>query len=101
VGTDGAGPPAANYLGQNRPNPFGADTKIAYGLSGDADVSIRIYDVKGRLVRTVVNGRRTADHHSAVWDGRDDAGRMVSGGVYFYRITAGSFVETRKMVILR
>jgi len=101
VGTDGAGPPAANYLGQNRPNPFGTDTRIAYGLSGDADVSIRIYDVKGRLVRTVVNGRRTADHHSAVWDGRDDAGRMVSGGVYFYRITAGSFVQTRKMVILR
>jgi hypothetical protein len=95
------GVPAVSYLGQNRPNPFGAQTRIEYGLVEDGDVSITIYDVKGRLVRSLVNGTRAAKHHSVVWDGRDNTGRVVAGGIYFCRMEAGPFVQTKKLTVLR
>ena len=101
IGAGETGPPKVNFLNQNRPNPFGADTRIEFGLAQDADVSIRIYDVAGRLVRTLFDGRRAADRYSVSWDGRDNAGQLVSGGVYFYRIAAGPFVRTKKMTLLR
>ncbi len=101
VGVEETGPPKANFLEQNRPNPFGADTRIGFGLAHDADVSIRIYDVSGRLVRTLLDARRAADRYSVLWDGRDDAGRIVAGGIYFCRIAAGPFVQTKKMTLLR
>lgn len=101
VGAGDTGPPKVNFLHQNRPNPFGAGTRIAFGLTRDTDVTIHIYDVKGRLVKTLVDGRRAADRHTVVWNGRDNRGRLVSGGIYFYRIEAGEFVQTKKMTLLR
>jgi hypothetical protein len=101
VGAGEAGPPRVSYLSQSRPNPFGIDTRIEYGLAETVEVTIRVYDVAGRLVRTLVDARRAPDHYSVVWDGRDDGGRVVAGGVYFCRITAGAFEQTKKMTLLR
>ena len=64
-------------------------------------VRLKIFDVRGLLVRTLVDDVRPAGRHSAVWKGRDDAGRAVASGVYFYRISAGEYRATRRMVLLK
>lgn len=93
--------PAASYLAQNFPNPFNPTTKIAFGLSAPAHVSLRIYDAAGRLVRGLVESGRPAGNYSEFWDGKDGDGASVASGVYFYRLDAGSFTQTRKMILLR
>ena len=99
--TDTPKAPAASFLAQNFPNPFNPTTRISFGLAAPADVSLRIYDAAGRLVRTLVEGARPAGNYSELWDGRDSGGRAVASGIYFYRLTAGAFTETRKMALLR
>jgi len=74
---------------------------IAFGLSAPEHVSLRIYDAAGRLVRALVNEERRAGRYEETWDGLDSNGRAVASGIYFYRLSAGSFVETRKMALLR
>jgi flagellar hook assembly protein FlgD len=64
-------------------------------------VTLTVYDVSGRLVTTLVDETRGPGVHEVSWDGRDAARRQVSSGVYFYRIDAGSFVETKRMVLLK
>jgi hypothetical protein len=94
--------PSEFALHANVPNPFNPVTTIRYEIPvSGADVSITIYDVAGRLVRELVNGHRDAGTWSAQWNGDDDRGRRVASGVYFYRMRAGSFVETKKMVLLK
>jgi hypothetical protein len=94
--------PDAFALRANVPNPFNPITTIDYDVRrGGADVSITIYDVSGRLVRTLVRDHRAAGHYRTQWDGRDEAGRPVASGVYFYRMQAADFSETRKMVLLK
>jgi hypothetical protein len=93
--------PTITFLGQNHPNPFNPQTTISYGLAEAGDVTLRIYDAGGRLVRTLVDGAQSAGSKSAVWDGRDDAGRAVASGVYFYCLRADAFEQTRKMVFLK
>ena len=93
--------PLSQYLAQNYPNPFRSTTMIAYSLVGNAPVSIAIYDVRGALVRELVSGTLSAGRHRLVWDGRDGRGQRVGSGVYFCRLEAGEFIETRRMVILR
>jgi hypothetical protein len=93
--------PEASYLSQNYPNPFNPTTRIAFGLSAPAHVSLRIYDAAGRLVRALVNEERQAARYVETWDGRDSSGRAVASGIYFYRLTTGSFEETRKMALTR
>jgi len=93
--------PASSYLAQNFPNPFNPTTRIAFGLSAPASVSLRIYDAAGRLVRVLVDGSRPAGVYAELWDGRDSIGRAVASGIYFYRLQAGAFSETRKMALLR
>jgi hypothetical protein len=84
------------------PNPFNPTTTIRYDVAEEGvKVSIVIFDVTGRRVRTLVDGVQPAGRQSAVWDGRDDGGRTVASGVYFYRMNAGRFVQTRKMVLLK
>lgn len=96
-------PAPDNYaLHANVPNPFNPTTTISYDVRrGGGDVNIAIFDVSGRLVRTLVHEHRAAGRYTAQWDGHDDAGRPVASGVYFYRMSAGSFNETRKMVLLK
>lgn len=94
--------PDVSALHANVPNPFNPTTTINYDVrSGGADVSIAIFDVSGRLVRTLVHEHRAAGRYSAQWDGLDDAGRPVASGVYFYRMQAANFTETRKMILLK
>jgi outer membrane protein assembly factor BamB len=88
-------------LGQCYPNPFNPSTTIGFTLGEAARVRLSIYDVSGRLVRELLDDRRGAGLHSEIWDGTDHAGRGVSSGVYFYRLEAGQFIETKKMVLLR
>jgi hypothetical protein len=93
--------PAAHFLAQNFPNPFNPVTTIAFGLSRRAHVSLRIYDAVGRLVRELIDENRGAAFYEEVWDGRNDEGAAAASGVYFYQLRAGTFSETRKMILLR
>ncbi len=88
-------------LVQNYPNPFNPYTRINYQIPVDCNVSLRIYDVSGRLVRTLVDDHKNRGRHTIIWDGRDATGRQLASGIYFYRIQAGTFVETKRMVLLR
>jgi hypothetical protein len=93
--------PAATFLSQNAPNPFNPATTIQFGLAAQERVTISIFDVSGRLVRTLVDGPRSAGLYKETWDGRDAGGSAVASGVYFYRLRAGTFSETKKMVLTR
>ncbi|MBM3237361.1 hypothetical protein FJZ31_13800 [Candidatus Poribacteria bacterium] len=91
---------------QNYPNPFNPDTWIPYQLAVDAAVTIKIYNVKGQLIRTIALGNQKVGVYvtkdkAAYWDGRDDAGEKVGSGVDFYMLRAGEFVSTRKMLIVK
>jgi hypothetical protein len=86
---------------QNFPNPFNPTTTIAFSLAGNSHVRLAIYDVRGARVRTLIDGPRVAGSYRVLWDGKNDGGLDVSSGVYFYRLTAGGFQSTRKMVLLK
>ena len=101
--TDGPDSPTIRdfYLAQNVPNPFNPVTTVRFGMPVSSSVSLRIYDTAGRLIRVLIDGNREAGHHETVWDGLDGAGRPVASGVYFYRLQAGDFVQTRKMMFVQ
>jgi hypothetical protein len=88
-------------LGQNAPNPFNPLTRITFSVAARGEVSLRIYDVAGRVLRTLVEGWREAGIYSEIWDGRGDDGIVLPSGVYFYSLKAGEFVATHKMVLLK
>jgi hypothetical protein len=100
-GADTRRVPEASYLAQNYPNPFNPMTRVKFGLVASAHISLRIYDAAGRLVRVLVEGDRAAGRHTELWDGCDASGKSVASGVYFYRLDAGSFTQTRKMILLQ
>lgn len=93
--------PLVDRLDQNVPNPFNPTTTIGYSIAAAQRVHLVVYDVGGRRVRTLVNGPQPASHYNVEWDGRNDQGQRVSTGVYFYRLEAGDFAQTRKMVLLK
>jgi len=95
--------PKAFSLAQNYPNPFNPSTTIAYSIpAGEAvHVDLKIYDLRGQLVRSLIAGEKEPGQYSAHWDGRDNKGREVGSGVYLYRIESESFTSTRKMTVLR
>jgi hypothetical protein len=99
----GAATPSSDVysLSQNYPNPFNPTTTIDYSLRDRSQVTLKIYNVAGQLIRTLVNDAKTAGAHTISWDGRNNAGQTVSSGVYFYRLQAKEFVQTRKMVLLK
>ncbi|MDQ7063556.1 MAG: FlgD immunoglobulin-like domain containing protein [candidate division KSB1 bacterium] len=90
---------------QNFPNPFNPETVISYTVplspSGALLVQLKIYNLKGQLVRTLVKGYQGAGAYSVTWDGRDDQGQAVASGVYLYQFRAGEEVEVRRMLLLR
>ena len=93
--------PAEFALHQNYPNPFNPTTQIKFDLAEDGLVTIKIYDVMGRQLKTLVNSVKTAGYHSIQWDATNDLGEGVSAGMYIYMIQAGDFVSTKKMVLLK
>ncbi|MEJ2722479.1 MAG: FlgD immunoglobulin-like domain containing protein, partial [bacterium] len=103
TGIDPAGiDPEKFALYQNAPNPFNPSTVIRYDVpAGGGQVTLAVYDVNGRLVRTLRSGVETAGKKSVTWDARDNNGARVASGVYFYRLVAPGFDETHKMVVTK
>lgn len=93
--------PASFRLAPSRPNPFNPDTTIEYDLPRGEPVVIRIYDILGREVRTLVNERQAAGFYEVIWNGRNQQGQAVGSGVYLYTLTAGNFAQSRKMTLLK
>ena len=93
--------PSDFTLHQNYPNPFNPDTRIAYDLEKQTDVSLRVFNLRGQMVRNLVNETQTSGSYTAVWNGRNDAGISVPSGVYFYAFKAGDYTQTRRMTLLK
>jgi hypothetical protein len=93
--------PTVSSLHQNHPNPFNPTTTVTYDVAALGVVSIRIYNVSGQLVRTLVDGFKGVGRYDAIWDGRDNGGATVTTGVYFYRMTAAGYEQTMKMTLLK
>jgi hypothetical protein len=93
--------PEVFTLHQNHPNPFNPVTTLRYDLPEDGLVNITIYDMMGRVVKTLINDQQTAGYRSTQWDATNDAGSPVSAGVYLYSIEAGEFRQTKKMILLK
>jgi len=93
--------PNSFLIRQNYPNPFNPTTQISYALPEDEVVTISIYDMSGRLVRTLLNGSQTAGYKSIQWNASNDRNELVSAGLYLYTIQAGEFRQTKKMVLLK
>jgi subtilisin family serine protease len=95
------GLPRVTVLNQNVPNPFNPQTTVKFALPHSGKVELKIYDVRGAAVRTLVSGHLEAGQHEAVWQGRDDAGRRVPSGVYFSRLVTDDGVLTRRMTMIK
>jgi hypothetical protein len=102
--------PIVTRLIGNFPNPFNPETIIRYQVANNKSqisdirnqlVNITIYNIRGQRVRTLVNDYHQPGEHSVIWNGRDDHGNQVSSGVYFYRMTAGEVVQTRRMLLMK
>jgi hypothetical protein len=88
-------------LFQNYPNPFNPETNISFSLPEENQVNLRIYNLKGQLVDLLVNTRLSAGFYTFTWNGKDESGRDVSSGIYFYKLIAGKYSETKKMVRIK
>jgi hypothetical protein len=88
-------------LSQNYPNPFNPVTEIKYTLPKDSHVELVIYNALGQKVKTLVNQFQNAGHQMVQWNSRDDRDNRVASGVYFYKIKAGEFSASKKMMVLK
>lgn len=93
--------PIKYNLSQNYPNPFNPSTKFSYSLKDNVNVKITIYDILGRVIRTLVNEYQDAGYKSVIWDGTNNNGINVSTGLYIYKMEAGSFINTKKMMFIK
>jgi hypothetical protein len=96
--------PKAFSLSQNYPNPFNPSTTISYDVpegAGQIQVALSVYNIRGQLVKTLVDVSQGPGSYSVNWDGTDREGRKISSGVFFYRLVAGNYISTRKMVVLK
>jgi hypothetical protein len=93
--------PRSYELSQNYPNPFNPTTTIKYLLPEVSNVQVTVINIMGQSVRTLIDQVQPAGEHNVIWDGRDEAGATVASGIYFYRMQAGSFIQTRKMVMMK
>ena len=93
--------PETYILNQNYPNPFNPETTIEFGLPTSSYVTLKVYDILGREIKTLVNEEKQNGYYIINWDGRNSSGLRVSSGIYFYIIKAGDFVQAKKMVRLK
>ena len=101
VSKNGFVTPGEFSLNQNYPNPFNPSTQISYNLPEDAMVTINVYDLMGRSVRTLVSSNQIAGYRSVSWDATNDVGEPVSAGMYVYVAQAGEYSQTKKMLLLK
>jgi FlgD Ig-like domain len=85
----------------NYPNPFNPSTNISYNITADSKVDLKVYNMKGQLVKTLVSSNQTAGVHTVTWNGTDNTGRQVGSGLYFYKMNAGKYSSTKKMIMLK
>ena len=88
--------PRTTQLYQNYPNPFNPSSEITYGIPNSSKVNLKIFDIVGRVVVTLVNERKEVGMHTVTWDAEG-----VPSGIYFYRIVAGDFTDAKKMVLMK
>lgn len=88
---------------QNCPNPFNAITRLKYLLANDQEqhTQLQIFDLLGKHIRTLVNKKQPAGTYTVIWDGKDDAGKPAPSGLYFYKLTSGLYVKTKKMLMVQ
>ncbi|MCK9584506.1 MAG: carboxypeptidase regulatory-like domain-containing protein [Candidatus Cloacimonetes bacterium] len=98
---NGVAPVYTTALKGNYPNPFNPETTISFSVKDAGPVSVEIYNVKGQLVKKLVNGVKEAGDHTAVWNGKDNNGRAVSSGVYYFKMNAGKYSSTKKMIMMK
>jgi hypothetical protein len=107
VGKKGAHLPVDFKLAQNYPNPFNPSTTIEFEILTDVrnevmvHTTLKIYNVLGRRIKTLVDEMKTVGNYQVIWDGTDDSGERVSSGVYFYQLKAKDYQETKKMVLMK
>jgi hypothetical protein len=89
------------HLGQNYPNPFNPVTTIEYQLPKDTYVTLRIFNITGELVKTIKNERQSAGYYKIQWNGRDENGKSIAGGLYLYHLKADGFSQSNKMILIR
>ena len=85
----------------NYPNPFNPETVINYNLANDNNISIEVFNIRGQKVKTLIDAYQKSGSHSIVWNGKDDNGRQVGSGMYFYKMRSGSYTSTRKMILMK
>ncbi len=93
--------PSKAMLQGNYPNPFNPTTTIKYNAPVNGNVNVSVYNVKGQLVKTLVNEHKAAGEHSIVWNGEDNNGQQTTSGIYFYKMTSGNRTETQKMIMVK
>ncbi len=103
TGDDGsiAALPEAFHLAQNYPNPFNPSTTIKFALPTASNVTLKIYNINGQLVNTLVSENLSAGYHNVSWNGKNMNGQHAASGLYFYQITAGEFQQVRKMMLIK
>ena len=93
--------PARFTLEKAMPNPFEGTTEIGFAVASETNVNLSVYDISGKLVRTLINGKLVPGEYRATWDGKNEDGHRVKSGVYFVKMTAGRFSTSRKLMLLR
>lgn len=88
-------------LAQNYPNPFNPSTTIEFNIPNASFVSLKVYDAAGKEIRTLVNTNKSAGLNTVVWNGKNNSGRSVASGMFFYRLSAGKNVAVNKMILLK
>ena len=94
-------PVLTTALHPNYPNPFNPETTISYSLEHSGNVRLEVYNVKGQLIRTLVNENKPAGNHKVIWNGVDNSNRPVASGIYYYRLTAGKYSGSRRMILMK
>ncbi len=93
--------PVFAVLGNNYPNPFNPETTINYEIKEAGIVCIEVFNIKGQIVKTLVNEYLTADNYSIVWNGTNANNESVSSGVYFYKMKSGTYISAKKMILMK
>jgi hypothetical protein len=93
--------PKSYALYQNYPNPFNPSTIIRFDITGKSHVSLKVFNILGQEVRTLINSVVSPGEKSVSWDGRDNSGATVTSGIYIYSINAGDYRESKKMIFLK
>ncbi|MCK4654342.1 MAG: T9SS type A sorting domain-containing protein, partial [Candidatus Cloacimonetes bacterium] len=95
-------PSFVNNLGNNYPNPFNPTTNISFSIEENGLVSLKIYNIRGQLIKTLVSENLDAGVHTMVWDGKDNNSQSVSSGIYLYKMKAGGrYTSTKKMILMK